>query len=197
MSDPLSDPAAEVPPPLVRGSGSRLLAIFAGAALALVTVSIYFYWRSGPRLGEIDDARLAAARELWKQHGPASYDIEVTVSGPQAAVYRVEVRDHLVKVATRNGSPLRDQRSLGAWSVPVMFDTIAVDLRAAKNPIRINPKEVQGVTPLGVFHPQYGYPERYRRVQWGADMDASWVVTSFHVVKYSMHDWTDKVVLIS
>jgi hypothetical protein len=182
MSDPLSDPAAEYPPPARRGD-SRLAAIFAGAALALLTVSIYFYWRSGPRLAEIDDARLAAAREQWKQQGLASYDMEVTVSGRQAAVYRVEVRDGKVTNATRNGSPLRDERTLGAWSVPVMFDTIAVDLQAAKNPIRINPREVQRVAPLGVFHPQFGYPERYRRVQWGADMDAAWVVTSFQVVK--------------
>jgi hypothetical protein len=162
-----------------RPGGSRLAAIFSGAALALVTVSIYVYFRSGPRLAEIDEARLAAARAQWQKNGPASYDIEVQVSGPQAAAYRVEVRDQKVKSATRNGSPLRDQRTLGAWSVPVMFDTISVDVRAASNPIRIDAKEVQRVTPLGLFHPQFGYPQRYRRIQWGADMDASWVVTSF------------------
>src|SRR5690349_4109537 len=47
-----------------------------------------------------------AAHERWKAAAPRSYDIEVRVTGPQAAVYRAEVRDGEPLAAWRNGQPL-------------------------------------------------------------------------------------------
>src|SRR5438094_1293627 len=51
-------------------------------------------------------ALFEAAHERWKKAAPANYDIEVRVTGPQAATYRVEVRDGEPQSAWRNGQPL-------------------------------------------------------------------------------------------
>src|SRR4051794_13393256 len=44
-----------------------------------------------------------AAHDAWKAHPLSDYDIEVRVTGPQAATYRVEVRDNEPQAAWRNG----------------------------------------------------------------------------------------------
>src|SRR5438132_1392979 len=58
-----------------------------------------------------------AAHERWKSIAPLNYDIEVRVTGPQAAVYRVQVRDGEPQAALRNGQPLNSRRTFGTWSV--------------------------------------------------------------------------------
>src|SRR5262245_6826583 len=52
-----------------------------------------------------------SAHEQWEAHKIPNYDIEVKVTGPQSAVYRVEVRDGEAMAAWRNGQPLRSQRT--------------------------------------------------------------------------------------
>ena len=64
----------------------------------------------------------------WAEHGPASYDIEVEVRGPQAATYHVEVRDGEAISATRDDYPLKGPRTIGTWSVVGMFHTMEIDL---------------------------------------------------------------------
>jgi hypothetical protein len=162
----------------------RLLAVLLGTLLALVSVAAWMIFFSGNRLPTIDQARFDAAEQLWNKNGPASYDLEVSVKGMEPAVYRVSVRDGEVKSATENGTPLTQRRTLGTWTVPGMFRVIAIDLQHSTDPIQVGPRDVNYVTPQGVFDPQYGYPARYRRIQWGSDIpEASWVVTKFEVVK--------------
>lgn len=160
-----------------------MLAVILGALLALATVAVFFVVFGVRRLPTIDQARFDAAQKLWNEKGPESYDIEVAVTEIEPAVYHVAVRSGQVKLATRNGSPLTQRRTLGVWSVPGMFTTISVDLKHATDPIEVSAGNVNYVTPQGEFDPQYGYPARYRRIQWGADNEASWVVTKFTVVK--------------
>jgi hypothetical protein len=101
-----------------------------------------------------------------------------------SAVYHVSVRQGEVTSATENGTPLTQRRTLGSWSVPGMFRTIAIDLQHAIEPMQVGPNEVNEVTPQGIFDAHYGYPVRYRRIQWGSDVpEASWIVTKFEVVK--------------
>lgn len=180
----MNAPSHEKP---ARKSSSRLWAVALGALLAVATVVVYavvsLIVASGPRLKEIDQADFQAARQRWQEHGPDSYDIEVAVDEMQQVVYRVQVRDGEVTSATRDGAPLTNRRTLGVWSVPGMFNTISIDLEHAEEPIRVGPKEVHYVSPLARFHPRYGYPERYRRIEWGSDVEASWQVTEFRVVE--------------
>ena len=37
------------------------------------------------------------------------------------------------------------------------------------------------------FHPQFGYPQYYRRIEWGSDVEASWEVTQFKVADEASH----------
>jgi hypothetical protein len=160
-----------------------MLAVILGSLLALATVAVYFMLFGSERLPTIDQARFDAAQKLWSEKSPQSYDLEVAVTEIEPAVYNIAVRDGQVQLATRNGTPLTQRRTLGVWSVPGMFTTISIDLKHATDPIEVGAGNVNYVTPQGVFDPQYGYPAHYRRIQWGADSEASWKVTKFDVVK--------------
>jgi hypothetical protein len=161
----------------------RWWAVISGTFAAIASVAIGLMFFAGGRLPTIDQARFDAAQKLWHDKGPANYDLEVAVSEIEPAVYKVSVRGGDVTSATRNGTPLTQRRTLGGWSVPGMFRTISIDLKHATDPIQVGPHDVNYVTPQGQFDPQYGYPMRYRRIQWGSDYEISWRVTNFEVVK--------------
>lgn len=195
MDDATHDSAQTTPdkPKSATAPASRTKVTVLGGVLGLITalaltvlgVSAYTLWRSlpsGPRLAEIDRASFDAARAKWKASGPASYDIQIAVEGLQRAVYRVQVRDGKAVSATRNDAPLTDPRTIGTWSVPGMFDTIASDVEHSEEPIEISARESHYVSPRALFDEQYGYPARYRRIEWGSNVEASWTVTEFRFV---------------
>jgi len=109
----------------------------------------------------------------------------VTVHGPQPATYRVEVRDGEAIAAWRNGEPLKSQRTFGTWSVPGMFSTISRDVEAIE---RAAAEHRQRPLILrAAFHAEYGYPERYRRIDNGSrkggdSIAVTWEVVEFRVV---------------
>jgi hypothetical protein len=126
-----------------------------------------------------------AAHERWKTKPLADYDIEIRVTGPQAAVYRAQVRGGEAQVAWRNGKPLTTRRTFGTWSIPGMFSTISRDVAAveraaakgAANPLILRAS----------FNSQHGYPEHYRRIDNGSRkggdaIAVTWDVTEFRVV---------------
>src|SRR4029450_13111439 len=93
-----------------------------------------------------------AALERWKAAAPPDYDIEVQVTGPQAAVYRVQARGGQPLAAMRNGHSLNQRRTFGTWSVPGMFSTMArdVDVVERRAAGRSKPGEVEMVLKAGV-----------------------------------------------
>jgi hypothetical protein len=72
---------------------------------------------------------------------------------------------------------------MGTWSVPGMFDTIESDLQnsSADPKERITPHSPR-VTARASFHPQWHYPERYQRIEWGSQNEVNWSVTHFEVL---------------
>ncbi len=128
---------------------------------------------------------LAAARKRWDAVAPANYDVEVRVSGPQAATYRAEVRGGEARVAWRNGKPLASVRTFGTWSVPGMFSTIGRDIEAIE-------RRAAGRAPPGApelilkaqFDPQYSFPQRYRRIEWGSRKGSTAVAVTWEVVEF-------------
>jgi hypothetical protein len=127
-----------------------------------------------------------SAHERWKKTETRNYDIEVRVTGPQAAVYRVQVRDGEPIAAWRNGDPLKTRRTFGTWSIGGMFATISRDIEALERSSAAGRQ-----TPLilrAAFHPEYHYPEHYRRIDNGSrkgsdSIAVTWDVTEFRVVE--------------
>ena len=123
-----------------------------------------------------------AAHAWWKSVAPPSYDIEVRVTGPQAAVYRVEVRDGEPQVAWRNGQPLNSRRTFGTWSVTGMFATISRDIEALER------AAARGAAPPLIlraeFDAQYAYPARYRRIDNGSRKGGDSIAVTWDVIEF-------------
>jgi hypothetical protein len=157
---------------------------FLGAAIGLVIVLVWARQVNYDPTPNLTPEIFEAAHERWKSAAPRDYDIEVRVTGPQAAVYRVEVRDGEPQTALRNGQPLSNRRTLGTWSVPGMFSTMSRDVeaieRAAKNGSQ---------TPLilrAEFDAQYSYPMRYRRIDNGSRKGGDAIAVTWDVAEFRM-----------
>ncbi len=135
----------------------------------------------------LSPAQFHAAHEHFRSNKIANYDIEVQVTGPQASRYRVEVRDGEPVAAWRNGQPLQSQRTFGTWSIPGMFSTISRDIEAVERATAAG-SQLPLILRAG-FHPQFGYPERYRRIDNGSrkggdSITVSWEVTAFRLIEH-------------
>ncbi len=153
----------------------KLFAGLAGALLALVLVIGYLWVTRPTSLPAVDRASLQAARQRWEAAGLADYEIDVVVQGPQPGTYHTVVRQGKVVQATLDGQSLGGQSPPATWSVPGMFRTIRYDLQLVG-------RDQPGVPRLEVramFDPQYGFPRRYRRLQWGSMQELRWQVSRF------------------
>lgn len=126
---------------------------------------------------------LQAAQSRWNAAGIASYNLELELVGSQAGKIQVEVRDGQVTRMVRNGYQPSQTRTWYYWSVPGQFETIEIDLEAAKDPER-----GFGVAPgtravlRGEFDEQLGYPKFYQRILLGTGIHVEWKTTKFEVV---------------
>jgi hypothetical protein len=165
-------------------SGARrfVLFMFVGLVVGGIASLVVLRARYADPTPNIEPADYYAARDRWQANAVPNYDIEVVVTGTQGAKYRVEVRDGEARAAWRNDSPLMTQRTFVTWSVPGMFGTMSRDievleLHAAGKAGPTTPR----LTLRAEFDPQYGYPVRYRRIEWGSPVQVSWEVTRFEV----------------
>lgn len=182
-SENTSEPASGRPKPRGRW-GCLALAALAGIGGGLLSIFLVAAVRNRDPSPELSRADFSAAVSRWQAAGPQSYRLEVKVAGPQPAVYAVEVRDEDVVSATIDGRPLKQRRTFDTWSVPGMFGTMErdlanVDLVAAGRATRETPR----LTLRADFHPDYGYPRRYRRIEWGTGRDMVWEVKKFELLK--------------
>jgi hypothetical protein len=163
----------------------RRFAIWAmiGGAIGLVALLIAWRVKYHDPTPRLTPELFEAGHKRWEAAAPASYDIEVRVTGSQPAVYRVEVRNHEPTSAWRNGQPLLTRRTFGTWSVPGMFSTIGRDIESIE---RHATGKADRFTPRLLlrcqFDPKYSYPERYRRIEQWSTVDVAWEVTEFKVV---------------
>jgi hypothetical protein len=157
-----------------------MLWLGAGLFLGAIATLVFLRWKYADPLPEISPADFYAARDRWQKNGPASYDIEVRVTGSRGALHRVEVREGQAIAAWINGRPHSQQRTYSTWSVPGMFGTIGRDIdhlerRAAGKADQSTPR----LTLRAEFDAQTGYPARYRRIEWGSPVEVSWEVVKF------------------
>jgi hypothetical protein len=176
--DPIdSEPASS----LARSESLRRTAagLLVGTLLGLIVTLVILRWWFADRTPPLTEDALRSARQRWKQAGPASYNVEIRVQGPQPATYRVEVRDGQAVAAFRNGRPLLQRRTFGTWSVPGMFGTIDRDLAQLKQQ---REKGEQQLTLRADFDPVTGMPRRYVRMERSAAADVIWDVTRFEEI---------------
>lgn len=136
--------------------------------VGLAFVLVFWVLSFRDPLPALSEEEFRAAQARWRDQGPANYDVQVQVSGAQPAVYRVAVRRSEPVAAYRNGRPLPQRRTWETWSVPGMFGTLASDFRHVAT---MEAGRADASTPRlslsGLFHPRYGYPQRYRRLMLG------------------------------
>src|SRR5262245_52521056 len=69
-----------------------------------------------------------AAKRLWKERGPADYDMEYTKQGSATGTFTVRVRDHRVERVICDGRP-QEERLLPYSSMEALFGYIEDYLR--------------------------------------------------------------------
>lgn len=173
-------PSPQPPVPLFR---RVLLGLMAGLVLGVIGMFALALWNRDPASARLTPEFFHAAQAKWKQAQPQDYNIEIQVRGNQPATYYVEVRGGEAQRALRNGNPLQQLRTFSTWSVPGMFATMSRDVevlerRAAGQADKFTPD----LNLRATFDPRYGYPARYRRVQYQSSVEVEWEVTKFEVL---------------
>jgi hypothetical protein len=178
------DDAARSASPVTAAAPRFVLFTLAGVALGLLVMLVVMRQINYDPTPSLSPEQFHAAHEHWKLHKIPSYDIEVKVTGPQAATYRVEVRDGEAVAAWRNGQPLMSQRTFGTWSIPGMFSTISRDIQAIE---RAAAEHRQRPLILrAAFNAEYGYPERYRRIDNGSRKGGDSIAVTWDVVEFQL-----------
>jgi Family of unknown function (DUF6174) len=168
-------------PPIARAAKRWTSRGWWSLALVLGVATAGAGWMVRSRLADptppLTEESFTAALERWRTHGPKEYEIQIRVSGTQAATYRVVVESGEAKEAFRNDRPLLQKRTFETWSVPGMFSTIEADLtRLTEPPPGSAPPRL---TLRAEFDREFGYPRRYRRIEWGKPTEVSWEVEKF------------------
>jgi Family of unknown function (DUF6174) len=150
-----------------------------GVAGLLVTVAIGIWLFRDP-LPALTPERLVAADKLWREQGPANYDLDLKLSGGQTGLIHIEVRDGEVTAMTRNGRTPEQRRTWDYWSVENQLDALGQELESARNPERaFGVASASSVVLRAEFDPRYGYPRIYQRIVLGQLSELRWEVTSF------------------
>lgn len=176
----MTDSTPSAAAPFRGGRRAALILILAVASLVL------FLWTMRRPIPTVTRERWEEARKLWNSKRPENYRIQTRVTGRQGARYDVTVRNGQVVRALRNGEPLSEGRTQATWTVEGMFDTIAFDVEALARSTRgLSEGERRSLLLRCHFHPDWGYPDVFQRIEWGADStnpDVSWKVDVFEVL---------------
>lgn len=172
-------------PPVVRRrrislrfiAGSIVLGIVLGL---LATIAIVFFTTRGqpPRMSS--DA-FEAARERWKRHGPASYEMDIDESLGVTGKIHVEVRDDQVTAMTINGERA-SPRLWDSWSVPGLFGIIREDLDR-NGAVHGGESQPPTVFQQAEFDADNGLPRVYRRTELASGQSVEWRITNFRPLK--------------
>lgn len=152
-----------------------------GMAMLLIVglIAIGKFARRG-QLPILDRSGFNAARSAWIDAEPSDYDITIEVTGRQPAIYRAQIRGGETINASRNDTPLTQKRTLRTWSVPGMFDTIESDVESVE--LFASGKGdawTPNLTLRAEFDPEWHFPSRYRRIEWGSSYEVLWQVKEF------------------
>lgn len=172
------------PAPRSTPSGFRSAVVLGWVVLAclLVATLLVFLLRARNKLPELTAERLDEAYARWQRARPASYTMDLRLSGTLPGDVHVQVQNGKVIVFERDGHTPRQRRTWDVWSVDGQFDTLYDELDLATDPVAIM-QAPQGTQLLlrATFDPRWGYPVRYHRLVLGEAPEVYWEVTRFEV----------------
>jgi hypothetical protein len=169
--------------PKLRRAKATIVGTVLGAIFALVVVfGGQRLFGPGP-IPPLNPETFETQRQHWQANSISDYDVEITVEGRQAAVYRVEVRAGKVVSAKRNDRDLPEGHTWNTWSVDGMFRTIASDVESLqKHATGTAHQSTPYVKLFAEFESEFGYPKRFLRVQSmgkAPSLEVTWKVTEF------------------
>lgn len=156
------------------------LGVLIGCGVGLFGVAVLAIWLLRDTIPPLSREAFDAARARWNERGPTNYDFSVVFSGGQPGSYDVEVRGGEVTRLVLDGEPLRRTDSWKSWTVPGMFDLMAMDLALIEDAARGVAERGSELRVSAEFDEQLGYPRRYRRIVLGIQQPTSeWEFTGF------------------
>lgn len=170
-------------PPALRNLQRGILLGIALVIMVTLSTLIAVRLLRGPRSPVLTRSDLEQAWETWQARGPSSYEIEISVTGIQAATYRVQIQDGQLVEASRNGTPLPSRPRHATWSVPGMFDTIRADL-ANQEAFQAGNTSKPQLSLRAEFDTRLGVPRRYQRMEQrsrASNSIVTWEVTKFEI----------------
>jgi len=174
------------PPQHMRLIATYTTAGLLGVASAIAGLLAIVILQHKQTLPKLTPDRFFEAKVCWEENAPPSYNIQIAVTGRQAAVYYAEIRDGEVFAATRDGDMLSRRRTVDTWTVPGMFATIQSDVvNLEKHLAGTADRNTPQVLLRGYFDEQTGVPLRYHRTElnkWGPNAEVMWEVTQFEIV---------------
>lgn len=180
------------PQPEMQQSPRRIawsyVALGAGVTLVvLAIVAIVLVSRFRDPTPELTIDALHAAQRRWQAHGPASYDLELTLGGATPGRVQVKVRDGEATDMVRNGERPEDRRSWNVWTVPGQFAMMARELELAADPQReMNAPAGTRLLLRAQFDPELGYPVHYHRMVVGQAPEVEWTISVF--TAFELHE---------
>ena len=153
----------------------RLFALCLGGILGIIVAVIAMYLMGPGQIPELNASRFDQALEHWDSYRLMNYEIEITVQGRQPGRYTTTVQEGVVVSAEFNNNALTNPRTMSTWTVDGMFRTIDYDVQSQSNRGSQDPE----LTLRAEFNSQYGYPQKYQRIQWGSLNELNWEVTRF------------------
>ena len=172
----------ETAPPATRTRQFTRAACWGAVITLLVSMSILVIRVRG-RMAPVDLATLNGAEQQWQQANIKDYDLEIEISERQRRHFRIQVRDSKITRLWHNDQLREQPERYRAWTVQGMFQVIRTDVEQQVQPQQAAQNTVLSrFTIRAEFHPTYGFPQRYIRVehrQQGNNPEISWKITSF------------------
>jgi hypothetical protein len=153
---------------------------FLAATIVLLLAGIVWLVRTLlPGIPQINADDLAAAAAKFRAAAVRDYDLTIVLSGRKSEEIKTTVRNGRAVSVTRNGLPLKDERTRQPWTVEGLFDTIETDFDNAARPEAAFGSADVRVVLRAEFDEKYGIPRRYLQQVYGRLDDLSWTVTEF------------------
>ena len=181
MTDGPTDHASPHAPLRGPRASSLVLGMATGVGIGLLILLVWVLVMARESMPLLTPESLESAVARWGAEGPASYDLELALSGREQGSILLEVRGGEPTAMKRNGV-VPQRRTWEYWTIPEQLAMIEREQTG-------DPRQLFGVDDRSQvilhaeFDPRFGYPRRYRRQVLGADQEIHWEIVKFQAVE--------------